>query len=155
MILSFILLGFGTALGQSSATQKFVKNFYKGKTVSFKKMTLDATQKSGLGEVWAISASGQSLGYVAVKSVYVRTTTSAVAVIFAKDKTVKATKIVDYNEPYALEVKSARWAQQFEGKANGSKMIFNRDIRNISGATISCKAISNAIKQMSKTITSV
>jgi Na+-translocating ferredoxin:NAD+ oxidoreductase RnfG subunit len=60
------------------------------------------------------------------------------------------TQVLIYREDYGGEIGSNRWLNQFYGKYNGKEMEFQKDIQNISGATISSRNITMAIKKMSQ-----
>jgi hypothetical protein len=64
------------------------------------------------------------------------------------DGSVKGIEILDYRETYGAEVRDAKWRAQFIGKAHGSELRLNRDIRNISGATLSCRHVTDGVKRV-------
>jgi Na+-translocating ferredoxin:NAD+ oxidoreductase RnfG subunit len=55
--------------------------------------------------------------------------------------------IMAYREPYGGEVRSRRFLRQFDGKRIDDPLVPSRDIRNITGATLSAKAIGRGIKK--------
>ncbi len=61
---------------------------------------------------------------------------------------IKDIEILEYNESYGYEVKEKSWLKQFFGKTNASPIKLNTDIDNISGATLSCKHLSDGIKRV-------
>jgi len=62
--------------------------------------------------------------------------------------TVKQIEIMEYNESYGYEVRNAAWRAQFAGKSAGSTLQLDADIKNISGATLSCKHITDGVKRV-------
>jgi uncharacterized protein with FMN-binding domain len=62
--------------------------------------------------------------------------------------TVKQIEIMVYNESYGYEVRNADWRAQFVGKSAGSPLQLNVDIKNISGATLSSKHITDGVKRV-------
>ena len=62
--------------------------------------------------------------------------------------TVKMVEIMEYNESYGYEVKEKSWLQQFVGKSAASPIKLNKDIDNISGATLSSKHIADGVKRV-------
>ena len=64
------------------------------------------------------------------------------------DGSVKGVEILDYRETYGAEVRDPKWRAQFIGKAHGSDIRLNRDIRNISGATLSCRHVTDGVKRL-------
>ncbi|MGY4287186.1 hypothetical protein ACVWXO_006406 [Bradyrhizobium sp. LM2.7] len=62
--------------------------------------------------------------------------------------TVKQIEILEYNESYGYEVRAASWRSQFVGKSASSPLQLNVDIKNISGATLSCKHITDGVRRL-------
>jgi len=62
--------------------------------------------------------------------------------------TVKGIEIMQYNESYGYEVRNASWRAQFVGKSAGSALQLNSDIKNISGATLSSKHITDGVRRV-------
>lgn len=69
-----------------------------------------------------------------------------IAVGINANGTVKQVEIMQYNESYGYEVRNAAWRAQFVGKSVSSPLQLNGDIKNISGATLSSKHITDGIK---------
>jgi hypothetical protein len=61
---------------------------------------------------------------------------------------VKDIEIVDYRETYGYEVRNAAWRAQFVGKTTAAPLKLERDIRNVSGATLSCKHVTDGVKRV-------
>jgi Na+-translocating ferredoxin:NAD+ oxidoreductase RnfG subunit len=64
------------------------------------------------------------------------------------DGTVRQIEVMDYVESYGYEVAEPKWRQQFVGKTAASTIKLNKDIDNISGATLSCKHLSDGVKRV-------
>lgn len=64
------------------------------------------------------------------------------------DGGVRGIEILDYRETYGSEVRNPRWRAQFSGKKNGDALKLDRDIKNISGATLSCRHITDGVKRL-------
>lgn len=64
------------------------------------------------------------------------------------DGSIRQIEILEYVESYGYEVAEAQWRQQFVGKTAGSTLKLNQDIRNISGATLSCKHLTDGVKRL-------
>ncbi|MDE5445526.1 FMN-binding protein [Bradyrhizobium sp. CSA207] len=62
--------------------------------------------------------------------------------------TIKQIEILEYNESYGYEVREASWRSQFVGKSASSPLQHNVDIKNISGATLSCKHITDGVRRV-------
>ena len=61
---------------------------------------------------------------------------------------VRAIEILDYRESYGYEVRNADWRAQFIGKTGGAALKLDQDIRNISGATLSCRHVTDGVKRL-------
>lgn len=64
------------------------------------------------------------------------------------DGTIKGIEIMEYVESYGYEVGEASWRNQFVGKNGDAALKLNQDIRNISGATLSCKHLTDGVKRL-------
>lgn len=58
---------------------------------------------------------------------------------------VERVEILAYRESHGGDVRQSGWREQFRGKDPGSPMRIGTDIRNIAGATISCRSITDAV----------
>jgi hypothetical protein len=61
---------------------------------------------------------------------------------------VRQLEILDYHESYGGEVHLPAWRHQFVGKQHGSPLQLNADIKNISGATLSCGHITDGVRRL-------
>ena len=61
---------------------------------------------------------------------------------------VKQIEILDYRETYGYEVREASWRQQFIGKTASATLKLDADIRNISGATLSSRHITEGVRRL-------
>ncbi len=61
---------------------------------------------------------------------------------------VKDIEILDYRETYGSEVREPAWRAQFTGKHHGATLKLGDDIRNISGATLSSKHITDGVRRL-------
>ena len=64
------------------------------------------------------------------------------------DGSVKQIEIMDYRESYGYEIRNPDWRSQFVGKTAASKLVLEKDIHNISGATLSCRHIVDGVKRI-------
>jgi hypothetical protein len=58
---------------------------------------------------------------------------------------VERVEILAYRESHGGDVRQSGWRDQFRGKDPGSPLRIGTDIRNIAGATISCRSITEAV----------
>lgn len=61
---------------------------------------------------------------------------------------VKDVEILEYRESYGDQVCNPAWRAQFAGKRNGARLKLDDDIKNISGATLSSRHITDGVKRL-------
>jgi Na+-translocating ferredoxin:NAD+ oxidoreductase RnfG subunit len=61
---------------------------------------------------------------------------------------VKSIEILEYREAYGDQVRDAAWRRQFVAKRPGSKLRLDNEIRNISGATLSSRRITDGVNRL-------
>jgi len=61
---------------------------------------------------------------------------------------VKDVEILEYRESYGDQVRNSAWRAQFVGKRNGAKLRLDDDIKNISGATLSSRHVTDGVKRL-------
>lgn len=70
------------------------------------------------------------------------------AVGISASGSVKQVEVLEYNESYGNQVRDLAWRQQFVDKTTASPLSLNNDIRNISGATLSSKHLTDGIRRI-------
>lgn len=58
-------------------------------------------------------------------------------------------EVLAYRESHGSEIKQPAWRKQFVGKKGPDAMRFADDIRNISGATLSCQHVTEGMQRLS------
>lgn len=61
------------------------------------------------------------------------------------DGHIKQIEIMEYTETYGDQVRNASWRDQFVGKNPTSALTLGKDIKNISGATLSSKHLTDGV----------
>jgi len=64
------------------------------------------------------------------------------------DGSVRQIEILDYRESYGYEVRTPGWRRQFVGKRAADRLKLDDDIKNIGGATLSCRHITDGVKRL-------
>jgi len=64
------------------------------------------------------------------------------------DGSVRQIEILEYRESYGYEVRTPAWRRQFAGKRAGDRLKLDEDIKNIGGATLSCRHITDGVKRL-------
>ena len=70
------------------------------------------------------------------------------AVAIGPDGAVKRVEILEYRDTYGGEIRNANWRQQFVGKRFGSPVSLGKDIKNISGATLSSRHVTDGVRRI-------
>jgi FMN-binding domain len=87
-------------------------------------------------------------GYFFVDAVIGKHELITYAVALTLEGKVRQTEILEYREAYGGEVRSAGWRQQFTGRQHGDPVRVGRDIKNISGATLSSEHVTDGIRRL-------
>lgn len=64
------------------------------------------------------------------------------------DGSLRQIEIMDYRESYGYEIRNEAWRRQFVGKRDGDPLKLDVDIKNIGGATLSCRHITDGVKRL-------
>jgi len=71
------------------------------------------------------------------------------AVAITPDGKVKGLEVLTYRESYGDEIRNPKWRAQFQGHgAEEPLLVLNRNIKNISGATLSCRHVTDGINRL-------
>ncbi|MDE2026915.1 MAG: FMN-binding protein [Candidatus Omnitrophica bacterium] len=73
------------------------------------------------------------------------------AVAITPEAQVKGIEIIEYKETYGYQVRQPQWRNQFVGKSVHNTLKVNKDISNISGATLSCVHITDGVRRVLNT----
>jgi Na+-transporting NADH:ubiquinone oxidoreductase subunit NqrC len=95
-------------------------------------------------KVWKVAGGG----WLIVDQVLGKHEFITYAVGLNADGSVKQIEIMDYRESYGSEVRDPRWRAQFVGRTDQSKLKLGDDIHNISGATLSCRHITDGVRRL-------
>jgi hypothetical protein len=57
-------------------------------------------------------------------------------------------EIMDYRESYGGQVRDPKWRAQFVGKTRANPLVLDRDIKNISGATLSSRHLTDGVRRI-------
>ena len=61
---------------------------------------------------------------------------------------VRGIEILEYRESYGHEIRNDSWRRQFAGKSAADPLRLEEDIRNISGATLSCRHVTDGVRRL-------
>ena len=95
-------------------------------------------------QVWRVSSGG----WFIVDEVVGKHDFITYAVGLNADGSVKQIEVMDYRETYGYEIRNEKWRAQFVNKTANSTLKLDDDIKNISGATLSCRHITDGVKRL-------
>ena len=132
------------------------KTIFPGKTFTAAPVKLTGAQKKAIEQesgvrvlkdqqqVWRVSGGG----WFMVDEVVGKHEFITYAVGLNADGSVKQIEVMDYRETYGYEIRDEKWRTQFVGKTRKSTLKLDADIKNISGATLSCRHVTDGVKRL-------
>jgi hypothetical protein len=132
------------------------KAIFPGKSFTAAPVKLTAAQRKAIAQqsgvrvlrdeqqVWRVNGGG----WFIIDEVVGKHEFITYAVGLNADGSVKQIEIMDYRETYGGQIRDEKWRAQFAGKTAGSTLKLDRDIKNISGATLSCRHITDGVKRL-------
>ena len=123
-------------------------------------LTLDAAQLRRLEQLsgikarsarWPLQAARKgaaTLGWVVVDHVIGKFELIDYAVGLGSDGAVRQVEILSYRESHGSEIRLPAWRRQFAGKQGSDAIELGRDISNISGATLSCRHVTEGVRRI-------
>ncbi|TNE60871.1 MAG: FMN-binding protein [Alphaproteobacteria bacterium] len=98
--------------------------------------------------VWRAEADGRFLGWLVVDEVVGKHEFITYAVGITPDGRVIGVEILSYRETHGYQIMEADWRNQFKGKTIDGAFKLDEDISNISGATLSCRNVTDGVKRV-------
>jgi FMN-binding protein len=98
--------------------------------------------------VLRVSRADSLLGFAAIGNVLGKDLPITFLVAIDPTDRLKDVDILVYREPYGGEVAYEPWRRQFRGKSVNDSLRVGREIRSISGATISVHAVTLGVRRM-------
>lgn len=99
-------------------------------------------------EAWRAEKEGKLIGWFIVDNVIGKHEFITYAAALLPEGKVKGVEILSYRETRGDQVREAGWRKVFEGKTLADAFKLDKDVPNISGATLSCKNITNGVKRL-------
>lgn len=99
-------------------------------------------------QVWQALVEDRLIGFFIVDYVIGKHLVIDYGVALDPDGRIRQVEILEYRESYGGEINSHRWLEQFVGKTARDPLQVDRDIRNISGATLSSHHVTEGIKRI-------
>ncbi|GAB4375412.1 MAG: hypothetical protein Kow0042_20790 [Calditrichia bacterium] len=96
---------------------------------------------------YQIKTSPQNI-YLMINEAPSKTSHFTFAISFSPEGSILSVDILEYREDRGGEIRNPSFRRQFEGKSNPKKIVFGRSIQGISGATISSRSLTYAVRDM-------
>jgi Na+-translocating ferredoxin:NAD+ oxidoreductase RnfG subunit len=145
LCISVLRLGLlvGVARAQSAPPEKVAKSIER----IFGAGTKVDTLKVDSASVLRISNAGALLGFAQVRNVKGKDQPITFLVAIDPLNVLKDVDVLVYREPHGGEVAYEPWRKQFRGKTVTAPLVVGKDIRNVSGATISSHSVTLGIRK--------
>ena len=98
--------------------------------------------------VWEVRSGNRRAGWFMLDRVIGKHELITYAVGLTTDGTVRGIEILEYRETYGGEIRNPNWRRQFVGKRPGSQVQLDKDIKNISGATLSSRHVTDGVRRL-------
>jgi len=98
--------------------------------------------------IWRAEAGGRTLGFFIFDRVIGKHLYIDYAMALEPGGRIHSVEILQYRESYGGEIRSPSWLAQFVGKTSASPLQVGKDIRNISGATLSSEHVTEGVKRV-------
>ena len=112
---------------------------------------LDAQGVKARSARWPVllaKAGNATLGFVVTDEVIGKYELISYAVGIGGDGVVKSVEVLSYRESHGHEIRLPAWRRQFAGKTAASPLRLGDDIANISGATLSCRHVTEGVRRI-------
>lgn len=137
-------------------TQQAQQEIFPGKTFAAASVKLTAAQRKSIEQqsrvrvlkddqrVWRVSGGG----WFIVDEVIGKHEYITYALGLNADGSVRGIEIMEYRESYGGEIRNPKWRAQFVGKTKAAPLALDKDIQNISGATLSSRHVSDGVRRL-------
>ena len=98
--------------------------------------------------VWRAMKDATPLGWFLVDDVVGKHEYITYALAISPEGAVIGVEILAYRETHGAQVGRAEWRACFKGRTLADPLQLDRDIPNISGATLSCRNVTNGVKRL-------
>ncbi|MDX1802904.1 MAG: FMN-binding protein [Alcanivorax sp.] len=105
-------------------------------------------QRQDSQPVWSAMKDGERLGWFIVDDVVGKHEYITYAAALSPQGEVIGVEILNYRETHGGEVRQADWRANFAGKSLQDTLRLGRDIPNISGATLSCRNLTDGVRRL-------
>jgi hypothetical protein len=99
-------------------------------------------------KVWRALAGTRELGTFFVDAVIGKQDYIVYALALDAQGRILRLEVLEYRETHGWEIRNERWRAQFVGKSTADPLQPMQDIANISGATLSCRHVTDAVRRL-------
>jgi len=100
--------------------------------------------------IWQARSGDKLLGWFFADAVIGKSEAIDYALALDASGAVSSLEILQYRESHGSEVRMAPWRKQFVGRTARDPVVLNEDIKNISGATLSCRHLTEGVQRLLK-----
>lgn len=108
----------------------------------------DVRLRNAQVQAWEARSAQGLLGYVLADAVTGKHEFIDYAVALSPQGQLLAVEIMEYRETYGGQIRDPQWRAQFVGKGSVDPLRLERDIKNISGATLSCAHVTDGVRRL-------
>jgi Na+-translocating ferredoxin:NAD+ oxidoreductase RnfG subunit len=105
-------------------------------------------QPTSQPRIWRALNGAATVGWVLVDDVIGKHELITYATAISPDGHVLGVEILSYRESHGGQIRDPRWRSRFRGKTLNDPLKLNQDIPNISGATLSCRSVTDGVKRL-------
>lgn len=105
-------------------------------------------QRSAVQSVWRAERQGELLGWFILDEVIGKHEFITYAAAITPPGKIRGVEVLVYRETYGYQIREAQWREQFRDKALGDAFKLDADVKNITGATLSCRNVANGLKRL-------
>jgi len=110
--------------------------------------TVARPPEAGDPRVWRAMAGERALGTFYADAVIGKQEYIGFALALDATGHVLRLDVLEYRETHGWEIRNERWRAQFVGKTAADPVEVSRDIANISGATLSCRHVTDGVRRL-------
>ena len=138
------------------STEQAAKIFFPGKVLKKTEIVLTANEAEKIKLLSGNEVKSRSFSVLACCSGNVVFTDQVIgkhelityAVGIDTSGSVKGVEILEYRESYGGQIKRAAWREQFTGKNKSSELRADKDIKTLSGATLSSTHVTDGVRRL-------
>lgn len=108
----------------------------------------DVRQRWKTQKTWKAYENGKFKGWFIIDKVIGKHEFITYATALSPEGKVLGIEVMDYRETYGDQIRHTDWREHFVGANKNSPLALEEDIPNISGATLSCRNVTNGVKRL-------